>query len=75
MLIAPDKREYQKSIFLFLHENMCYEYSLEAPRRGATNKYHKIFVREERDITIFGGKSVLSGAMGVIVRCDKLWVL
>ena len=25
--------------FLFLHENLCCEYSLEAPRRGASNEY------------------------------------
>ena len=25
--------------FLFLHENVCCGYSLEAPRRGASNEY------------------------------------
>ena len=30
--IAPDKKGYQEStFFLFLHENMCHGYSLEAP--------------------------------------------
>ena len=28
--------------FLFLHENICCGYSLEAPRRGASNEYHNI---------------------------------
>ena len=28
--IAPDKSGYPH-IFLFLHENICYEFSLEAP--------------------------------------------
>ena len=28
--------------FLFLHENICCWYSLEAPRRGASNEYHNI---------------------------------
>ena len=28
--------------FLFLHENICCWYSLEAPRWGASNEYHNI---------------------------------
>ena len=28
-------------IFLFLHENICYGYSLEASLRGASNEYPK----------------------------------
>ena len=29
-------------IFLFLNENKCCGYSLEAPRRGASNEYHNV---------------------------------
>ena len=39
-IIPPDKREYSNNIFfLFLHENICCGYSLEAPQRGASNEY------------------------------------
>ena len=38
---------------LFFHENICCGYSLEAPRRGASNEYHNICFRGEiRKITI-----------------------
>ena len=30
---------HQEKILLFLHESICYGYSLEAPRRGASNEY------------------------------------
>ena len=44
--IAPDKVGFfnQKVLifFLFLHKNICCEYSLEAPRRSTSNEYHKI---------------------------------
>ena len=33
--------------FLFLHENICCGYSLEAPHRGASNEYHNICFHEE----------------------------
>ena len=37
--------------FLFLHENICCGYSLEAPCRGASNEYHNIcFCGEIRKI-------------------------
>ena len=29
-------------VFLFLHNKICCGYSLEAPRRGASNEYHNI---------------------------------
>ena len=29
--------------FLFLHGNIHYRYSLEVPRRGASNEYHKVY--------------------------------
>ena len=38
----PDKRGYPHSIYLFLHENICWWYSLRAPQRGASNEYHNI---------------------------------
>ena len=39
--------------FLFLDENICCGYSLEAPRRGASNEYHNIwFCREIRKILV-----------------------
>ena len=48
--------------FLFLNENICCGYSLEAPRRGASNEYHNIcFRREIRKILC--GYPILSVAM------------
>ena len=47
---------------LFLHENICCGYSLEAPRQGASNEYHNIcFCREIRKILC--GYPLLSVAM------------
>ena len=37
--IGLDKSGYQVNIFLFLHENICCGYSLEASRRGTTYEY------------------------------------
>ena len=37
--IGLDKSGYQVNVFLFLHKNICCGYSLEAPRRGASNEY------------------------------------
>ena len=41
--------------FLFLHENICCGYSLEAPQRGASNDYpqHMFSWRNKKDISIF----------------------
>ena len=41
--------------FLFLHENICCGYSLEAPYRGASNEYpqHMFLWRNKKDISIF----------------------
>ena len=48
--------------FLFLHENICCGYSLEAPRQGAFNEYHNIcFHGEIRKILC--GYPLLSVAM------------
>ena len=52
--IATDKRGDPHNIFVFLHENICCGYSLEAPRRGASNEYHNICFRGEiRKISAF----------------------
>ena len=40
--IALDKRGYQVNIFSFLHENIYWGYSIEAPQSGASNEYHNI---------------------------------
>ena len=32
-------KEVSRQIFLFLHENICCGYSLEAPCQGASNEY------------------------------------
>ena len=41
--------------FLFLHKNICCGYSLEAPRRGASNEYpqHRFSWRNKKDTSIF----------------------
>ena len=42
--------------FLFLLENICCGYSLEAARRAASNEYHNICFHEEiRKISAFFG--------------------
>ena len=56
--------------FLFLNENICYGYSLEAPRRGASNEYHNIcFRREIRKILC--GYPLLSVAMEMYLFLKK----
>ena len=52
--IATDERGIH-IFFLFLHENICCEYSLEAPQRGASNEYtqHMFSWRIKKDISIF----------------------
>ena len=62
--IATDKREYPHNIFLY--ENICCGYSLEAPQRGASNEYpqHMFSWRNKKDISIFQTKkNALSVAM------------
>ena len=64
--IATDKALYfiRKLLisFLFLRENICCGYSLEAPRRGASNEYPQhMFFREIRKILC--GYPLLSEAM------------
>ena len=45
-------------VFLFLHENICCGYSLEAPRQGASNEYpqHMFSWRNKKNINTFGLK-------------------
>ena len=45
--LAPDKRGYQEYVFLFLHEIICCGYSIELPRRGASDEFHSICFRGE----------------------------
>ena len=64
--IATDKALFSSEkmliSFLFLHENICCGYSLEAPRRGASNEYHNVcFHGEIRKILC--GYPLLSVAM------------
>ena len=54
--IATDKRGIHIIFLWFLHENICCGYSLEVPRRGASNEYHNIcFCGEIRKISAFFG--------------------
>ena len=65
--------------FLFLHENICCGYSLEAPRRGASNEYHNICFRGEIR-KIICGYPLLSVAMDSpaikhrIYRTPECWL-
>ena len=47
--IALDKRGIHIVFFLFLYENIRCWYSLEAPRRGASNEYHNIFFVKKKE--------------------------
>ena len=59
VLIGLDKCGFQINIFLFLHENICCGYSLEAARRGTSNEYHQhMFLwRNKKNIKTFGLKT------------------
>ena len=50
--IAKSRQKMIPVSFLFLHENLCCGYSLEAPRRGASNEYpqHKFSWRNKKNI-------------------------
>ena len=43
---------------IFLHEDICCWYALEAPRRGASNEYpqHMFLWRNKKNIDTFGLK-------------------
>ena len=60
--IATDKRGYPHNTihFIFLHDNICCGYSLEAPRQGASSEYpQRMFsLRNKKDISIFQMKKV-----------------
>ena len=47
-----------KKNILFLHENICCGYSLEAPQQGASNEYpqHMFLWRNKKNINTFGLK-------------------
>ena len=53
--IATDRRGYPHNIFLISPQKICCGYSLEAPRRGASNEYlqHMFSCRNKKDIRIF----------------------
>ena len=57
--IALDKR-CPDNIFLFLHINICYGYSLEVPQRGTSNEYpqHKFLWRNKKSTSTFHLKKV-----------------
>ena len=42
LCISLDKMANAVTIFLYLHENLCCGYSLEAPQQGASNDSHTI---------------------------------
>ena len=61
--------------FLFLHENICCRYSLEAPRRGASNEFpqHMFSLRSKKDISTFRMKKVPYLLLCTPVSCDYFW--
>ena len=65
--VGLDNSGYQV-VFLFLEENICYEYSLEVPHQGAFNEYPQhtciMFSWRKRNIDAFCLKKAL------IKRCD-----
>ena len=52
--IATDKRGYPHNNLLFLHENICCGYSLEAPRRGASNDLGEALLMSTHNICFHG---------------------
>ena len=54
-MTATDKRGYPHNIFLISPQKHMLWYSLEAPRRGASNEYpqHMFSWRNKKDISIF----------------------
>ena len=56
--VATDKRGYPHNIFLISQRKRC-EYSLQVPRRGASNEYHNMFsLRNKKDVSSFRMKKV-----------------
>ena len=54
MCMAPVKKGMKKIFFLFIKENICYRYSLEAPWQGASNEYpqHMFSLRIRKTSTV-----------------------
>ena len=58
-VIDLDKSRYSHNIFrILLHKKHMLWYSLEAPLRGVTHEYHKMFLWRNKDINIFRLKKV-----------------
>ena len=57
---------------LFLYENICCGYSLEAPRRGASIEYpqHLFLLRNKNDISIFRMKKA-----SYLLLCDRVYIV
>ena len=64
---APDKMQNKKNLLifvLFLHKDLCCEYTLEVPQWGSSNEYpqHKFSLRNKKnihmDISLFQGSEV-----------------
>ena len=55
---------------LFLDENICCGYSLEAPRQGASNEYpqHMLSLRNKKDISSFPMKKVPYLLLCILLR-------
>ena len=58
--IATDRRGIHIIFFLFLEENICCGYSLEAPWQGTSNEYpqYMFLLRNKKDISSFQMKNV-----------------
>ena len=73
--IARDKRGYPHNIFLFLDENICCGYSLEAPRQGTSNEYmstHNMFLlRNKKDISSFQMKKVPYLLLWILIIMER----
>ena len=75
--IATDKRGYSHNSFLISLQKHMLWYSLEAPRRGASNEYPQhMFSWRNKDISIFSDeKSALSVAMSLKYSVSLLCLL
>ena len=73
IFIATDKRGYPHNIFLIIDENICSVYSLEAPRRGASNEYpqHMFLLRNKKDISIFRMKKAPYLLLCIFKECYR----
>ena len=72
MLVAPDKR-LNPIFFLFLHENICYGYSLEVPQQGTSNEYiHLFWERNKKNINTFPRKKIVIQSYGDVITCPTM---